>query len=183
MKSPALFLSTYVCCTGFLASSSFFFSSFLLVLLFLLQLFFFLFLHLLFCSFILACGQNIWFQPQPFELTVTFVIQHVGHQRMKDYNCWNRCTVFACEPSFVPSTGWRVPFLSPFLTEWMFVRRAYFGQFDELQFVFYLKFYFAEHWFGQFNELCFVLAYNEMQGSTPTCAGRRAAVSMIQKVG
>ena len=39
-------------------------------------------------------------------------------------------------------------------------------------------------WFGQFDELCFVLklACNEMQASARTC-GRRAADSMIENVG
>ena len=51
---------------------------------------------------------------------------------------------------------------SPFLTGRMFVRRTWFGQFEEFT--------------------CSQLACNEMQASARTC-GRRAADSMIENVG
>ena len=84
----------------------------------------------------------------------------------------NRCCVVPINRGCSDSTVTLVETLSPFLTGRMFVRRTYFGHFDEL-------------WFSSPNMVRTVqtllrsqLACNVMQ----TC-GRRAADSMIKNVG
>ena len=62
----------------------------------------------------------------------------------------------------------------------MFVRRTYFGQFDELMNRFLIELLVRRTWFGQFDELHFVNWL--VQASARTC-GRRAADSVIQNVG
>ena len=62
----------------------------------------------------------------------------------------------------------------------MFVRRTYFGQFDELMIRFLIELSVRQTWFGQFDELYFVNWL--VQASAQTC-GRRAADSMTENVG